>query len=461
MLKVSEILEATGGRLIKGNPDTVVNSVSTDTRTIKSGDLFIPLIGDNFNGHDYIGKALEGGAIGYLVKEYIDEDSDCFAIEVNDTLKALQDIAQFHRKKLDIPLIAVTGSCGKTTTKEMIYQVLAKKYNVLKTEGNKNNHIGLPQTLLRLTEKHDIAVAEMGMSGLGEISLLSKIAKPDFAVITNIGLSHIGMLGSIENILKAKAEIFDGLKSNGMAIINGDDRMLQIIKEKKGLRNIFFGLDKENDFTAYNVKSINGERTSFGMSIDGREFIFELPMPGIYNVYNAMPAIVLGLHFKVEPELIMQALKGFVSEKMRMNINNLSNGIRVINDAYNASPHSMQEALKVMAQISGKRKIAILGDMLELGDFAQTEHEQVGKGVAENGIDVLVTLGDMGRFIAKGALQEGMPEQNVKSFYRVEQIKEFLSENLSEGNIILVKGSRGMKMEKVVDYLLEVEQECK
>ncbi len=452
-VKVSDIIKATGGILLNGKPDAIVNNICTDSRKVSKGDLFVPLAGEKFDGHDFLTEVLKLGACGYLTSRDGSKPLDGIVIKVEDTLKAFQDIARFYREKYDIPLVAVTGSAGKTSTKDMIYKVLAEKYNVLKTEGNLNNHIGLPMTLLNLSKEHDIAVVEMGMSGFGEISLLSKLAKPHISVITNIGLAHIGNLGSRQNILKAKMEIFDGMDPDGLVILNGDDGLLFGLKDFLSFRTVFYGLQDGLDVQGYNIKMVDEFSTSFNIQIASQEYTVTVPVPGMHNVYNALAAIAVGLKFKVPAQDIIEGIRNYKPGKMRMNILTLDKGIRLIDDAYNANPNSMEEALRVVRDLSGSRKIAVLGDMLELGEWTRQAHLDIGKSVVRNGINYLITLGPNSKYIAEGAASSGMSQRKIFTSETIEEANEYLIKLIRDKDVILVKGSRGMKMEGIVGCL--------
>jgi len=459
-LKVCEIVKVTNGILLNGNPEAEIKNISTDTRKIMPGDLFIPLVGDNFDGHDFIANAFENSICGYMTSRSTEIIPDAIIIKVDDTLKALQDIAGYYRDKFNIPIIGVTGSIGKTSTKEMIYNVLSKKYSVLKTKGNFNNHVGLPLTLLNLSKEHNAAVVEMGMSGMGEISILSRIAKPHIAVITNIGLAHIGKLGSQRNILKAKTEIFNGMDQDGIVVLNADDSLLYELKDSIKLNVTYFGLCKEADVRAYNIKVDGDLNTSFNIKIKDTEYLFKICVPGLHNVYNALIAITIGLRFRVPIEDMADAIAKYKPEKMRMNIIKLTNNIKVLNDTYNANPNSMEEALKVMQQMPGARKIAVLGDMLELGEWTRQAHLDIGKSIVKSSINHLITLGENSKFIAEGAVTLGMSQRKINTCNNIEEANLYLSKLIREGDVILVKGSRGMKMEGIVDFITEEVQKC-
>lgn len=453
--KVKDIVNATEGKLLSGNPDAEVNSFCTDSRNLQKGDFFVPICGENFDGHTFISNALKAGAVGYLTSQEnnINENEGNIVIKVKDTLNAFQKIAEAHRAKFDIPVIAVTGSAGKTSTKDMIFEVLSKKYKVLKTEGNLNNHIGLPMTLLKLNNEHQAAVVEMGMSGLGEISVLSKIAKPRVAIITNIGLAHIGNLGSRQNILKAKMEIMDGMDSDSLIILNGDDALLYGLKNLLNHKTIFYGFQEGMDVQGCNTKVSEDMCTTFDVKVCNKEYSVLVPVPGIHNILNALAAITVGLRFKVPIEDIISGIKNFKAGKMRMNVVDLDKGIKVINDAYNANPNSMEEALKVIKDFPGPRKIAVLGDMLELGEWTRQAHLDIGKSIVTNGINYLVTYGENSKYIAEGAANMGMSQKKIITCGTIEEVNENLKNIIRENDTILVKGSRGMKMEKIVDFL--------
>ncbi|HEX9061237.1 MAG TPA: UDP-N-acetylmuramoyl-tripeptide--D-alanyl-D-alanine ligase [Clostridia bacterium] len=453
-LTCSDVLKATGGTLVCGDEGTEIMGVSTDSRNIRSGDLFIPIKGEKFDGHDYIEKSLE---VCDASLTHIDtgEISGKVIIKVDDTLKALGALAAYYKNMHKIPFVAVTGSVGKTSTKDMIASVSSMRYNTLKTSGNFNNEIGLPLTLLRLEDSHEAGIIEMGMSGFGEISRLSKIVNPDVAVITNIGMSHIEKLGSRQNILKAKLEIIEGMNSDGTLILNGDDHLLYGLKDLLKIRTVYYGMEEGHDFQAFNVESHGEKGTYFEIALGRKDFKVHVPVPGIHNVYNALAAIAVGTMLNVPDDLIVKGISQFTPGKMRLDIIS-KNGIKVINDAYNASPQSMEAAMQVLHDMgTGARTIAVLGDMLEMGDFAQKAHEEVGKFAVGQEINYLVTFGGESAFIASGAAKSGMTRENIYSFTDIGEIKSFLKSFIKEGDIVLVKGSRGMKMERIVEHLTE------
>ena len=451
-LKCSEIINAVGGTLLSGNRETEITGVSTDSRTISAGNLFIPIEGEHFDGHDFIGQAFERGAAACLTHKKGIPDVDGTVIKVSDTLRALGDLASYYRKKFNLPVVGITGSVGKTSTKDMVAAVLSQQYRVLKTEGNFNNEIGLPLTMFNLDKTHECAVIEMGMSGFGEISRLSRISLPDIAIITNIGLSHIEKLGSRQNILKAKMEILEGLSKNGVVILNVDDQLLSGMRNLLPYKTIFYGLEDDADYQAFDVKTAGELGTYFKIELNNKTYEVHIPVPGIHNVHNALAAIAAGIELKVPVEKIIKGIGEFTPGKMRLNILQF-NGIKIINDTYNASPQSMEAALDVLKDIAGNRKIAVLGDMLEMGSWADKAHKDVGKFAFESGVDVLISVGDNGRNIAKGAVESGMNPENVHICSNNMEIVNLLEGFLANGDVVLVKGSRGMKMEEIVERL--------
>ena len=454
VLSIEEIVSATHGRLMNSGRISAVSGVSIDSRKINQGDMFIALQGESFDGHDFIYKAIENGAALAVTHKQLSGCSIPYIL-VEDTLKALQDIARYYRNKFQIPFVAITGSSGKTTTKDMIASVLSQKFKVLKTEGNFNNAIGLPLTLLKLKPSHEIAVLEMGMSSLGEIRLLSDIVRQDVGVISNVGTAHIEKLGSRKNILKAKLEIFSYFYSASTAVINGDNDMLADFdsKEYKVFR---YGLGKSNDIYAYGIKEKGEDGIDFRVDMEGVSEVFTVILPGIHNVYNALSAIAVARLFGMEAGEIRKGLISFKPSKMRMDIINLSRGVKLINDVYNANPESMKAAIDVLQGLkSGGRSICILGDMLELGDFSAKEHYKIGTYAASSGVDVLIAAGSFSGDMKRGALASGMNCTNIYAFPTAEEVIASLEGIIKPGDSVLLKGSRRMKMECIVDYLRE------
>lgn len=447
-ISVSDILKETGGILFWGNEDVVIKSITTDSREISDDCLYIPIIGDRFDGHDFILSAVNNGVKGYLTsKGNVDVKAD-FVIKVSDTKKALLDIARMYRNKFSLDVVTLTGSVGKTTTKEFIASVLNEKFNIIKTKANYNNEIGLPFTLFSIKKDTQKAVVEMGMSNFGEISLLTKCALGNVAIITNIGTSHIEFLKSQDGILKAKSEIFEGLKKDGVAILNGDDKHLITLKGKLPFKTLFFGIEnKDCDAVATDIK-LNALDSSF--KINGEEF--KVNIPGIHNVYNALCAYLVAKLYNMSYEDIKNGLLNYKSDGIRQSIIEKC-GAKFFNDCYNSSPQSAKASLEVLKGLGGKRTIAILGDMKELGENSKQYHKEVGEHFANLKCDVLITLGEDAKFIADGAKGKGVLQENIFSFDTNDDIVKMLKEFLKDNDCVLIKGSHSMKMHEILENL--------
>ncbi len=437
-LTLSEIAAATGGEIVFGEKNTHVGAVSTDSRNCENA-VFVAISGEKFNGNDFIPMACEGGAVGYISDRDCAFDGCNFAVKVKDTREALLSLAKVYRQKFDIKVIGLTGSVGKTTTKDMIASALsAGGRQVLKTEGNFNNDIGVPLTLFGIRSHHKIGVVEMGMNHFGEISKLTACAKPDIAVITNIGESHIENLKSRQGILKAKCEIFEGLDENGIAILNGDDELLYGIRENISFKTIYCGIENAScDIVAGNIKSGN-EGISF--TVDGVEY--SLTTVGKHNVINALFAIAVGRVLGIDAKDIRDGLACYESSGIRQSITE-KDGIKVITDCYNAAPLSVKAALDVLTEIARGRKIAVIGDMKELGDKTEQYHREVGAYASAKGIDKLLVIGEYAEFTAAGATC------HTQIFESKTELISYLKTELSAGDSILFKGSRAMKLEEV------------
>lgn len=453
VMKAGEIAAALQGRLKHSSVEPDITGVSIDSRSIKPGDMFIALRGENFDGHDFIASAVEKGA-GLVITEKEPEQEVPYIL-VGDSLKALQDIAGYYRRKFNIPFVAITGSSGKTTTKDMVASVLSQKYEVLKTEGNLNNAIGLPLMLLRLERRHQIAVLEMGMNSPGEIELLSNIVRQDISVISNVGIAHIEKLGSRENILKAKLEIFTYFGEGNIAVINGDNDMLAGLQSDR-YKIVRYGLEPENDIQAIHINEKGESGIDFTVAMDGSSEVFNVPLPGIHNVYNALSAITVARLFDLEAESIRRGLTGFKPSKNRMEIITTADGLKIINDVYNANPESMRAAINVLKGYKAEgRRAFIAGDMLELGGISDKEHYEIGAYAASNGIDIIASIGNHSGDIVKGAEALGVDRKNLYAFPDKETAAPQLKQMLRPGDVLLVKGSRAMKLEYIVDYLRE------
>ena len=443
-MKVYEIVEATQGILVSGNKDDEINFFSQDSRQMTNGGMYIPLKGERFDGHNFIESAFQTGAQAIISEKDVNYE-DKIVIKVKDTYQALKDMASYLRNHRPVKVVGVTGSVGKTSTRDMVYSVVKQKYKTLKTEGNYNNEIGLPLTILRYHDE-EVLVLEMGMNHLQEMSRLSMIARPDIACITNVGTAHIGELGSRENILKAKLEITDGMKEGSTLIINQDNDMLQTVKLPH-LNVVRVGKGKEASIQASHIV-LEETKSSFEVEYQGKKEIIEVPVQGEHNISNALIAIAVGIELNISLEDIKKGIQEFKLTKNRMDILE-KNHKTVIDGTYNASVDSMKSSIDVLANYK-KRKVAILADMLELGDYSQQLHEEVGSYVASKGIDILVCVGKEAKYIYQKA------KENMKDVYCFESNQEViarLDELLKEDDVILVKGSHSMNLKEVVEKI--------
>lgn len=513
-ITIQEITEAVGGRIVgcKSPTESVgnlyVTGVQTDSRKVVPGDLFIAIVGENNDAHRFLGNAVKAGAAACLISEEQEEyPSGAVYILVEDTVKAMGALAAYYRSQFHIPVIAVTGSVGKTTTKEMLASVLGAKFNVLKTDGNFNNAIGLPITVFRLTREHELAVFEMGMNHMGEIDYLTRIGQPDVAVITNVGDAHIGNLGSRENILKAKCEIFHGLREGGRAILNGDDVLLRTQEGKHPFPITWIGEGENCPYRATDIDDSLPYSIRFTAHTPKDTFEVNVPAPGHHMIYPVMTAIAAGELFGLTREEMIRGIENYVPTGMRMKIEQLDGNITLYNDTYNANTQSMMAAIDILAAAgkngkavggSGKRpeaetgtadgnaektdaettagggkfqkaganteagdrktgkvtRVAVLGDMLELGAMEQPLHEQVGTYAADGKADILVTVGRCGKYIAEAAKKAGLAD--VYACADKEEAKNVLVGLVKPDTALLFKASRGMALEELVQYCKEL-----
>lgn len=445
-LKLSEIISATGGTLLSGNTDVTITSVTTNSRKATEGSLFVPLIGENADGHNYISGAISNGASACLTMR--DTLYDTNLIRVSDTRLMLSKIANLYRSKFDITLIALTGSVGKTTTKEFCANVCEEKKITVRTDKNYNNDIGMPFTLFKLNQSTQAAVVEMGMSDFGEIELLSKTAMPDIAIITNIGTAHIEFLKSRDGILKAKTEILTGLKENGIVILNGDDDKLITLRGNLKQKTIFIGIENEScDIVAKDIV-----QTADGIRFSILNHQFFIPIFGIHNVYNALCAYVLGKIFDMSDEQIQKGYSSYKSDGIRQTIIK-KDSYTIINDCYNANPQSAKSSLDILRSIEAKRKIAVLGDMKELGDQSKDLHMEVGEYAITSGADVIIALGEESRAIITGAKNVAKDDKEFYHFDTTDEIVSHIKATQKEGDLYLIKGSHSMHMEKISELL--------
>lgn len=454
-LTLRQLLEAVNGTLLGDFDDLDAQAVqvSTDSRNITPGCLFIPLEGERFDGHSFIQAALEAGAAGCLTaRERESYLPGRFYIKVRSTQRALWELARYYKKLFPIPFIAVTGSVGKTTTKDMTAAVLGARFCVHKTEGNFNNDIGVPLTLLRLEAQHEVCVVELGMDHAGEIDNLARLVEPDMALITNIGDAHIENLGSRENIFKAKCEIFPHLKRDGLAVLNGDDPLLASLEGTLAQRTVFVGEGEGLDYTARDLSSDGAGHLFCRVKTPRSQFEANIPALGSHMIYPTLMAAAVGEALGMAPDEMIQGIGAFLPTKMRMNIVRCKGDIVILNDAYNANPQSMRAAAAVLGDAQGRRKVAVVGDMKELGPGSEQFHRAVGGYFAQSGADRLIAIGELARFMAEGAQEAGLAQADY--FPTLDAARNALSREVRAGVTILVKASRSMAFEKIVDFLL-------
>ncbi len=461
-----EIIASTGGVLFGGSLRTRVRRICTDSRSVREGDLFIALQGETFDGHQFVKKVLEVGVAGLLVKQSMGQkvwssaqrmarsrSAVCpLVVGVDDTTRAYQEIASFHRKRFQIPVVAITGSNGKTTTKEMVASTLRERWTVLKTEGNFNNRFGVPHTLLRLTKRHQVAVVEMGVDAEGQTTRLCEIAKPTLGVITNIGPDHLEFFKSVEGSARAKAELLAALPNDGTIVLNADDHFYEFLKRQAHCQDMSFGMNARSHIRASDVHGAQGQ-TVFHVHVRGRKrpSRVALNVHGLHNVSNALAAVAVGQALGVSMEKIVSGLKKFRPVAMRSQIKSIQ-GLTIIEDCYNANPASMKAAITLLKELgNGKPTIAVVGDMLELGKGARAMHRDVGAYIADQSVSSLIVCGDLGDEIARGARSRGMVASSIFRAKTLDQATTFLEQITKPGDVVLLKASRGMRLEKVLD----------
>ncbi len=441
-LLLNEIAKGIGASL---TGDAAVSGISIDSRTVNKGDLYIAIKGENFDGHDFARSAVENGAAAVMCHKEI--DVDCPVLMVEDTEKAFLALASWYRSKFTFPVVGLTGSVGKTTTKEMICAALSSEFNTLKTEGNLNNQIGVPRTLMRLDSDLQAAVIEMGMDNKGQISVLSLCAKPTVAVITNIGVSHMENLGSREGILAAKLEILEGLAEGAPVFLNGDDPYLMSAHiEDRPV--IYFGIN--NSVCKYKAENINSDVTSTTFEIHYDEKVTEVEIPAIgkHNVYNALAAFAVATELGISPEKSVKGLLDYQPSGMRQRINQKC-GITFIEDCYNASPDSVRAAINTLASFKTGRRVAVLGDMLELGSVSDDAHRDSGMLAAKKGVDAVFTYGEKSVLTAMKAEEMGVDK--TCHYTDKQALASDVLSYIKPGDIVLFKASRGMKLEDVIE----------
>ena len=448
-ITVKEILLATGGRLLCGSEHTVLEHISIDSRNNEENSLFVPLIGERVDAHRFIKQALDQGAAATLTSEHDSMDSEKPWIRVEDTKKALQAIGSFYRERLTLPLVGITGSVGKTTTREMVACALSARFKVYKTPGNHNSQVGVPITISEILPQDEIGVIELGMSEPKELTVIAKIARIQMAVITNIGVTHIEQLGSRENIYKEKLTIQDGLTEGGILFLNGDDDLLRDTKAKAGCRTVYYGTHSNSDYRAENIHLEEGFPVFTAVCKDQRVPV-RLSVMGSHNVLNALVSLAVAAECGIGLEEAADCLSRFAGFKNRQQIYE-AGGMTIIDDTYNASPVSMKAGLEVLNSITKiRRKIAVLADMKELGPDAPLYHYEIGEYIVRHPVQEVVTLGALAGEIAR-AVKEKSPDILVKEFMNPEELIAYLKEELKEGDGVLFKGSNSMKLTQVAD----------
>ncbi len=464
ILTVAQIAKACDGFFENCDGNTVVADVVTDSRKICEASAFVALRGEKFDGHNFVCQAQSAGAVCCIVDKDFDNKENLAVIVCENTHKALRDIAAYYRSCFPVPSVAITGSVGKTSTKDMISCVLENKFKVLKTEGNFNNEIGLPLTAFRMEKTDEIAVFEMGMSAFGEISRLTRIAAPETAIITNIGFSHIEHLGSQEGILKAKLEILEGMPTSGdgTLILNGDDPLLWKTVGSVPFETLTYGIEnRECDIIANNVKKMS-DGTTFDVKVDGEIYHIRINAPGVHHVYNALAAILAGIKYDMTMSEIAEGIASFRPQGLRQNIEVLENYV-IIKDCYNASPTSMKSGLEVLSVTRPKdtdkefRRVAVLGDMLELGDYSDEAHKTVGGYTCDYDIGCLIAVGPHAEFVANGAIEKGFNSSEIYIFHDNNAAKAHIMEVLKPNDVVLFKASRGMRLEEIAEFVAEAD----
>lgn len=458
-ITVGDILKATGGRLLGGNPDQELRHISIDSRVMRGEDLFVPLIGERVDGHRFLAQAAAAGAAAALTSEHnsMPEQFQSALIRVEDTKTALQDIGRYLRSRISIPLVGVTGSVGKTTTREMVAAALSVRYRTFKTPANHNSQIGVPLTLSEISNEDEIGVLELGMSEPGEMAVIAGIAAVDTAVMTNIGVTHIENLGTRENILKEKLHIQDGMREGGVLFVNGDNDLLSRVKAKNGCQTIRYGLGADCQYRAEEVEIRDGF-PSFTMVHGTVRIPVTLSVMGEHNISNGLAALAVADYYGVPLEAAARSLAAFTGFENRQQLYR-SGGRMILDDTYNASPDSVRAAIRVLASLEGKRRIAVLADMKELGLDGPVFHREVGEYLAGEAVDVLITFGPLAASMAQGAQEKaertGRSIQ-VRSFGEEERdgMHAFLKDFLQEGDAVLFKGSNSMHLGETVKQFL-------
>jgi UDP-N-acetylmuramoyl-tripeptide--D-alanyl-D-alanine ligase len=459
--KAKDCLDIVGGKLLQGNESKVFRGASINSRTIEEEELFVCIQGEKFDGHNFLGDAINKGAAGiilsdpsHLPKDMTGKGNSPFVIQSQNTLRALQELASYQRNRFPFQVVAVTGTNGKSTTKEMIASIIETKYKTLKTQGNLNNHIGLPLTLLARKPEHEVGVLEMGMSAAGEIKRLAEIAKPDIGVITNISAGHLEQLKTVKDVQAAKGELFDSLDREGTAIVNADDPLVLELAKSLRVKKITYGIEHPADIQASNIQNKGSHGFTFTAKIFNQSITVNLLQIGYCNIYNALAALAAGHSLGISGKDMSRGLERYQQIPQR-NEQVHYEGVTLINDAYNANPQSMREALKTLSEFNtqGKRFL-IIGDMLELGPLSESAHHELGQEVILSNVDHLVTVGPLASLVAESAKKNPRHPLQIGKFDTHAEAVSYLLKNVEKGDCLLIKGSRGAKMENVIQGYL-------
>ena len=457
-MKVADCLKAIDGKLVSGVGDKVFRGVSIDSRTLKENELFFCIQGDRFDGHNFIEEAKNKKASAIVLsdtsKSISRKSAVLSVIRVDDTIEALQELARFHREQVPVQVVGITGTNGKSTTKEMIASITKTTLKTIKTKGNLNNHIGLPLSLFQLSKDDEVAVIEMGMSAAGEIKRLAEIAQPEIGVLTNITEGHLIHLKTLKNVQAAKAELFDALSEKGTAIVNADDPLVLELARSVRAKVVTYGIHNEADVKAEDIRPVDQEGFNLNIRLFKKHIPLHLPFLGACNIYNALAAMATGFSLGIELDDIKAGLSNTKLLPNRYEVLK-HQGVTIINDAYNANPKSMQEALKTLKNYQCKgRRFFVIGDMLELGDLAKPAHTRLGADINKYSFDYLVAVGSLSALAAKSAIASGMDKKKIVTALEHKCAVAFLKKHIRPGDCLLVKGSRGAKMEEVVKHLI-------
>jgi UDP-N-acetylmuramoyl-tripeptide--D-alanyl-D-alanine ligase len=460
--QTQDCLNALEGQLLQGDLACPFRGVSINSRTVVRGELFVCIKGDRFDGHDFLADVIEkkvGGIIisdpAKLPSKPVRSEEEPFVIHVQDTLKALQDLASFQRKRFPLQVVAITGTNGKSTTKEMIASILETKFKTLKTQGNLNNHIGVPLTLLKREPSHEMGVLELGMSAAGEIKRLAEIAQPDIGVITNISEGHLVQLKSLKDIQSAKGELFDALTEESTAIVNADDPLVLELARSLRAKTVTFGIDQPADVRASEIENKDNLGFQFKVSLFDKTLSVRLPYLGYCNIYNALAALATGYSLGIKEDAMTRGLENYQRMSQR-NEQIQHKEIDLINDSYNANPRSMTEALKTLDSFKTQgRRIFVIGDMLELGDRSITAHQKLGEEIAASKTNILIALGKLASLSAKSAQALAGEKIQILELASHQEAAEFLTQEAVSGDCVMFKGSRGAAMEKVLQIFME------